>query len=279
MVISLGDKYRALEGLPPFPAIATKLLRELSREDVCLKEIVNLIRADTGLASELLKVVNSAAFAVSTRIGSIHQAVSMLGFSRVRSFAVACSMKGFLNTTLRMDLVRKVWRHSLATGMICEQLSAACSTAQCLDDRAYTAGLLHNVGRLALFVTDPQKSAELLDGADSISVLDREREAFGMDHCDAGAWLAEKWGLSEETHLVIRTHHGQVNTEQFDPLVDVVRVSILVADTLGFDVTAPAHPFTLREIRSMLPRAAQYRFDPEQDEMRARITYQLDAFD
>ena len=272
------DKYRGLRRLPPFPAVATKLLRLLSNDDVAVREIVQLIRADPALASELMRVVNSPLYGFPSRISSIQNAVTLLGLQTVRGFALTVSMKGFLHTALRLDLLRRIWRHSLACGILCEDISAACSTSQGGDDRAYTAGLLHNVGRLGLFVAHPRAYAELLTQPPPGDLLEREREAFGLDHCEAGAWLAHSWGLPQDLEAVIAGHHQPPGGAAFD-LADLVRVAVLLTDALAFDVLPPAHSYTLAEIRSMLPPAAQYRFDPDQEALTARITERLDTFD
>ena len=263
-MVSASDPYRGLRELPSFPAIATKLLRVLSHEDAELRDIQNLIRTDAALTTELLRIVNSAAFGTSMPISSIQTAILRLGFERVRQFAMAVS--------------RRLWRHSLACGLIASDLSNACSTSMGHDDRAYTTALLHDIGRLGLFAAHPNEYAVLLEEATGADLRERERRAFGMDHCQAGVWLATRWQLGEEIRHVISTHHDPLSTGDFQP-ADVVRVAILLADSLGFDVIAPYRTFTLAEIRTMLPRSAQFRFDPEPGVFKTRITEQLDAFD
>lgn len=272
------DKYRGLRRLPPFPAVTTKLLRLLSNEDVHVGQIVDLIRADPALASELMRIVNSAIYGFPSRISSIQNAVTLLGLRTVRSFALTVSMKGFLHTALRLDLLRRIWRHCVACGILCEEMSRACSASQGGDDRAYTAGLLHNVGRLGLFVAHPHQYEELLSKPSETDILERERQAFGIDHCEAGAWLAHSWGLPQDLEAVIAGHHEPPSQIVFE-LADLVRVAVLLTDALGFDVTPPAHPKTLSDIRSMLPSGAQYRFDPEPEALTARLTDQLNTFD
>jgi HD-like signal output (HDOD) protein len=276
-MVSSSDPDRGLRELPPFPAIATKLLRVLSHEDADLRDIQNLIRTDAALSSELLRIVNSAAFGTSTPVSSIQMAVLRLGFERVRQFAMAVSLKGFLHT-IRIDLLRRLWRHSLACGLVANDLSNACSTSMGHDDRAYTTALLHDIGRLGLFATHPAEYAVLLEEATGADLRERERHAFGMDHCQAGVWLANHWQLGEEIREAIATHHDPLSTGDFQR-ADVVRVAILLADSLGFDVIPPARVFTLLEIRAMLPRAAQFRFDPDPERFKTGITEQLDAFD
>ena len=272
------DKYRSLRQIPPFPAIATKLLRALSHEDAHIREIVDLIRVDVSLSSELLRVVNSPVYGFAGRISSIQSAVMLLGLDTVKSFALTVTMKGFLHAALRLDLLRRTWRHSLACAIVCEEISGVVATPMGRDDRAYTAGLLHNIGALGLFVAHPKIYTEVVEEADGATLLDRERAAFGVDHCEAGQWLAAKWGLPAELQLAASGHHAPPDTAVFD-LVDVVRLGVLLTDALGFDVVTPAHPYTMCDIRALLPHTAQYRFDPDPVQMTARITGRLDAFD
>jgi HD-like signal output (HDOD) protein len=273
------DSFRDLQQLPQFPGIATKVLRVLSRDDARVNEIAGLIRADAALASELLRIVNSPLYGLQSRVSSIQQALLFLGFDEIRRFVLAVSMKSFFRAAMRLDLLRGIWRHSLACATICEELSIACSTSEGRDDRAYTTGLLADIGRLGLFVVHPREYSALLTAPDpEIAALDQERKAFGVDHCEAGAWLAVKWGLPEEVKRVAATHHNPPDTPGFD-LEKLVQVGMLLTGILGFDVTVPQRAYTLQEIRALLPHAAQYRFDPDPVTMKARIADKLDAFD
>jgi HD-like signal output (HDOD) protein len=272
------NRYRALRRLPPFPSVATKLLRLLADEDVPIKKIVDLIKSDAALTAELLRVVNSPIYGFAARISSLQNAITLLGFQTVRSFALTVSMKGFLHTALRIDMLRHIWRHSLACALLCEELSTVCSSNMTRDDRAYTAGLLHNIGSLGLFVAHPRTYSELLADARGDNVLEKERTTLGIDHCEAGGWLARNWGFPDDLRRVVITHHEPLHDTQFD-LADLVRVAVMMTDCLGFAFVPPAEPRTLADLRAMLPREAQYRFDPEPEALAARITARLDSFD
>jgi HD-like signal output (HDOD) protein len=272
------DKYRALRRLPAFPAVATKLMRVLSHDDADIKEIVDLIRADTALASELLRIVNSPIYGFPARISSIQNAVTLMGLQTVKTFAITVSMKGFLRTALRLDMLRRLWRHSLACGLLCEEISGYCSQSVGHDDRAYTAGLLHNIGSLGLFVAHPATYTELLAATSAADLMERERKSFGLDHCEAGAWLAQIWGLPQDIRTITGAHHEPPSNNGFE-LADLVRVGVLLAESLGFDVIANPQLPTMDCIRSKLPHAAQYRFDPDREVLVAKITEKLDAFD
>ena len=269
--------FQDLDQLPPFPGIATKMLRALSHDNASIQEVASLVRADAALSSELLRIANSPLFAFQAQVSSIQQAVKMLGFDEIRKMVLAISVKSFLQPAMRLDLLRAIWRHSLACGLICEELSIACSSTEGSDDQAYTAGLLHDIGRMGLCVAHPQEYAALLTGTDQ-QVLEREREAFGIDHCEAGAWLARKWELPAEVQRVTSTHHQTPAPEGFG-LEKLVQAAVLLTGILGFDVIPASEAYSLGQIRAMLPLAAQYRFDPEPRAMKSRITGKLDAFD
>src|ERR1035441_8323887 len=193
-----NEKLRELKQPPQFPAIATKVLRVLSHDDANVREISDFIRADAALAAGLLRTANSALYAFPAPIISIQNALMMLGFEEVRRFVLTFSTQNFFQTSMRLDLLRGMWRHSLACAWISEDLSAACSLPQGRGDPAYTAGLLHDIGRLGLFVLHPREYAAMISGpADGRSLPEREREALGIDHCEAGGWLARRWDLPE----------------------------------------------------------------------------------
>jgi HD-like signal output (HDOD) protein len=272
------DRYRALRRLPPFPSIATKLLHLLEDDNVSVKKIVDLIKADAALTAELLRIVNSPIYGFSTHISSLQTSVAMMGFQTVRSFALTVCMKGFLHTALRIDLLRRIWRHSLACGILCDELSQVCPANMTRDDRAYTAGLLHNIGSLGLFVAHPRTYAELLEGTHGDCLLEKERSVLGIDHCEAGGWLARNWGFPDDLRHVVLTHHDAPRPGVFET-PDLVRVAVLMTDGLGFAFMPRAAEQSFSDLRSLLPHEAQYRFDPEPEALAARITTRLDSFD
>jgi HD-like signal output (HDOD) protein len=274
------ETFQALQRLPQFPSLATKLLRLLAQEDVDIKAVVGLIRSDSAMTSELLRIVNSPVYSFSGRISSIQSAVTLLGVDTVKSFALTVSMKSYFQTMLRLDLLRRLWRYSLATAIVCEELSAACSPVRRSDDRAYTAGLLHDIGRLCLFVEHPAEYGAILqrDGVTEPEIIAEEQELFGADHCAVGSWLACNWGFPEELQAATAGHHAAVNSADFG-LVDLVRVSVLASDHLGFGIRPCPTPESLADTLTLLPVSAQYRCDPDPAQMKARIADRLDSFD
>lgn len=272
-------RLRELDQLPQFPAIATKVLRVLSHDDASIREISEFIRADAALTAGLLRTANSALYALPGPVTGVQNALVRMGFTEVKRFILTFSSQNLFQTSVRLDLLRALWRHSLACAWILEELSEAVSVPQGRGDSAYTTGLLHDIGRLGLFTLHPKEYAGLLSAPPGGPTLpERERALFGIDHCEAGGWLARRWGLPEVVEASARGHHAPPSSADFG-LPDLVRVAVLITANLGFDAAPPERPYSLGEIRAFLPRAAQYRFDPDAAAMRARILAKLDAFD
>ena len=275
-------RFWALRELPPFPAIATKLLRLFSNEDVELREVVALIGADTAFTSELLRVANSPIFGLRSQVSSIQHAVVLLGFDRLRSFAMTISMKNFLRSAMRIDVLRRVWRHSLATALVAEDLAPLFwkQSDRNSRDRAYTAGLLHDVGRLALLVKYPQEYANLLAvvNENPFDMLETERELFDVDHCEAGAWLAKNWAFPQEIAEVAERHH-EAPIKGDSSLLNLVSTAVFITDWMGFDVVPIIPPRSFEEIQARLPEAAQSYVNEDMSSKINEITFKLDSFD
>jgi HD-like signal output (HDOD) protein len=286
MIVQQGapttDKFWALKELPPFPAIATKLLRLFASEEVQIREVVGLIRADMAFSSELLRVANSPIYGLRAQVSSVQHAVVILGFDTLRSFAMTISMKNFLRPAMRIDILRRVWRHSLACALICEDLSALCWKGgdRGARDRAYTAGLLHDLGRLALLAKYPKEYANLLAVVmeNPFDLIETERELFDVDHCEAGGWLAKTWKFPAEIGEVASGHHELPQKGQPDTL-NLVRSGVLLAGWLGFDVSPLLASHSMEDMRAMLPECAQAWVEADMEPKKAVIAKKLDSYD
>ena len=242
MVVTTPDTRQApwaLCKLPAFPPIATRLLHVLSREEAQFREIVLLVSSDPALAAEVLRLVNSSLFGLRSRVSNLQHAVALLGMARVRSLAVAVAiMKDYLKGTLKESTLRKCWKHTVACAVLAEELSAAAT----LDpDDAYTAGLIHDIGRLGLLVSYPTEYANLIHIAEQhqFDPRDCERQLFDIDHCEAGRWLTAEWKFSDELQMVAGCHHDKLpgEIERID-MVTLIHFSCELADSLGYGVAS-----------------------------------------
>jgi len=147
-------------------------------------------------------------------------------------------------------------------------------------DKAYLAGLLHDIGRLALSVVEPVAYTELIHETDEgpVDVPSRERELFGLDHCEAGRWLAQQWKIPAHFAEVAERHHEPVRPGKIDILA-TVQLGCQLAGALGFDAVRRPRPPRFEEILDQLPRAALQRFDTDQDRLMLKVATKINSID
>ena len=240
----------ALKALPPFPAVALQLLNILDDDDVPMKKIVDLLRVDPALSAEILRVSNSALYGLSRRIDNVSHAIVVLGTEVVKRLALTVALGRFSHSFLRDKSLRICWDHSVACALVAEELAAAMDQPK---DRAYTAGLLHDVGRLALLACYPTEYSNLLAVAreNDFDELECERELFDVDHCAAGEWLGRHWNLPAEFVDAIAHHHAADANDK--SLLSIVTASNSVADAIGFNVLYMPAKATVAETLAGLP--------------------------
>lgn len=276
------ESYWVLKALPPFPAVATRLFNLLATDDYEIHELVDLIRADPMFASELLLATNSAKYGLPREVTSIRQTAVLLGRETLRSFAVAVSLRMYVGRFARQDALTKVWRHSLATAVICETLAECNPQARknSRDDTPYVAGLLHDIGCLGLMGTYQDRYSDALTRAaiHSKDLREAERELFKIDHCGAGHWIARAWKFSSQMGEVALRHHEAPTGGEFT-LLELVKVAVLMADALSYDVVPPPQPVSMEEAAALLPPGARVLFEKRREKLPERIAERVESFD
>jgi putative nucleotidyltransferase with HDIG domain len=258
----------ALDDLPPFPLVATRLLEVLSQENAHITGVGRIIAAEPVFASRVLQMANSPLFALQTQVKTISHAIVLLGLDRVKAITVTRALGDFVAPVLKSQSLRACWENSLACALLSEKLARACKMD---TDFAYVSGLLRDIGRLALLVKYPDSYANLLavSGEQDFDLIETERELFDIDHCQAGAWLMAKMPFPPELCEVVAKHH-QSPAGPFR-MVHLVRIADMLADALGFAVLTVAHQPTYGEVILELPEAASLRFTPNPEELKADI--------
>jgi HD-like signal output (HDOD) protein len=259
----------ALRNLPPFPGVAIQLLQILSQDDVRITDIGRLVSAEPIFAADVLQVANSALFGLRSRVKTIPHAVVVLGLERVKGIALTRAFGIYLMPVLRIEVLQRCWQNSLAGALLAEKLAGSCGIN---PDIAYTAGLLRDIGRLALLVNYPGPYANILAVAqeNSYDLMDVERNLFDIDHCQAGCWLMDSMALPAELREVVAGHHARPGDEPFG-LVRLVRVADLMADALGFGILMSSAPPDFADVLPELPETARVRFPFEPEDLRIEI--------
>jgi putative nucleotidyltransferase with HDIG domain len=272
-----SEKPWALINLPPFPAVAMRVLQLIDKDDVGIQKLTDLIRADLALSTEILTLANSALYAFRTEIKSILQAAVLLGLQRVKALAITVGMRVYLTDSMKIPALLACWRHSLASALLAEDLAIGNFVDK---DSAYTAALLHDIGRLALAVIQPAKYADFLKSTEDepCDVLERERELFEIDHCQAGRWLVEAWKLPRTFADVTAHHHTQPNN-RIPEIVALVRHSCLLADALGFAAVRSLAAPSYQDILEELSVRERRRFPQDPEELSIKIATKINSME
>ena len=229
-----------LSKLPPFHPAALKLLNISSESGTAMDDFERIFKGDPALTADLLLVANSPLFATQASIASIRHALTLLGLDRVRSLGTTIALSFFVRNQPRSEFVRHIWAHSVATATILEVLGRIYR----LSD-LYTAGLVHDLGRLGLLLTVGQAYEEWVSEAvPSVEEsIELERAQFGMNHCEAGALVGHQWRFPVSLRTCMVGHHAPQSGPPGDP-VNLVQLACRMATAIGYpEVFHEPEPF------------------------------------
>jgi len=213
----------AVDAMPAFPKSVQKIL-ELTRDVNCApKDLVQVIDHDPVVMVKILKVVNSAYYALPRKITSINHAVVLLGFNPIKNLALSIAAIGMLPQTSAAGFdSHQYLLHSLSTAGLARKIAQRLDDADPMD--CFTAGLLHDFGKAVFAQFMPAEFSQALahSKATKCSLHHALREVIGVDHTVVGAMLVEKWRLAPALVETIRNQHG-------DKLLDTEMVACVFA--------------------------------------------------
>lgn len=200
---------KAIERLNPIPQITLKIVRMISDDKYSILDIAKEIRLDQVISAKVIRLCNSALFGIKSKVDSIDRALILLGEKMLLQLVVSASLEDFFPEAEQGYSLCKggLFKHALGTAMISEKLAEF--TGSVSSDIAYTAGLLHDIGKVVLdqYIASAFPlfyRRTLMDGVDMLAV---EREEFGITHTEIGSRLAEHWSLAESLKDTIMHHH------------------------------------------------------------------------
>jgi HD-like signal output (HDOD) protein/signal transduction histidine kinase len=222
--------------LPAMPQILIKLIELLQADDAGMPDLAALIAKDAGMASKILAVANSSAYQRHNRTVGLEQALVSLGTDMIKTLVISESVFQTFNNfphSGSTDL-RGFWKGSLTTAVLARDIARVLDYPQV--EEAYLAGLLHNVGRLALLATAPKEYAYNFSARDDEELCAVEQRTLEITHAEAGAWLIERWNLDSFLADSVLYHHEPVaRLEAAHPLIRIVRL----AHQLCYHAAAP----------------------------------------
>lgn len=239
-VMSIEDLVKKTADLPTIPAAALAVMREAASSTSTATSVANHIAQDHALTAQVLRLANSAYYGLSRQVDDLQEAVVVLGMRSVRNLAIVASTYPWMSVALKGYGLgpKQMWTHSFAVGIGAQLLARKSGKAD--EDVAFTAGLLHNLGKLAMSIWLEKRLAAMLQYAsrENLTFDQVERKLFGYDHAEVGAYLAESWNLPPKLVQAIRWHHQPNNATPPDPVVDCVHVGDYFTMSLGFGLGA-----------------------------------------
>ena len=209
---SLADIVSHIHSLPAMPAVALELLQTLSGGDPDVDALASRIARDQAITARVLRVANSPFYGLQMRVGSIHDAIVVLGFSAVRSLVLTSAVV----TTLPAGKCAgfsadRFWRHVLGTAVAAQALARPLRRK---PESLFIAGLLHDIGRLVMLSANPEGFARVIDIAAErdCHLVDVEAEIFGCDHTAVGAAIAQHWNFPADIVEALAFHHNPAQT-------------------------------------------------------------------
>ncbi len=234
---SLREKIlRSVENLPPMPQIMHRAQSILRNPNLNLKELADLIETDQALAIKVLRLSNSAYYRRLERVSSIQEAAVVLGLRAVGELlTVTCTSKLLGRSLLGYDLpAESLWRHSLSVAVGARIIAK--SKCPPLADDAFSAGLIHDAGKLILdeYILERKDefSAFLADGNETF--LRAERKILGFDHAEIAARVCENWSFPKAISTPVRYHHDP-SPFRSSELAYIVHVADQIAIWSGMD--------------------------------------------
>ena len=260
----------ALRLVPPFPAVAHRLLALAGKENVTVQELGSLVKMDPSFSAELLRFANSALFGIRREVTSLRHAITLVGIDRIKTMATMVALNRMIRNSVGIAALRKVWIHSLVTAVIAEEAARITKTNR---EEAYTTGLLHNLGTLGMMSAYPDEYSRMLEVSDDFGfdLLQTERDLFEIDHCAAGAYLAQDWDFPDEMAAAIATHHQDPVAGEAS-LHNLIKISWRLADLFGYAAFSPPREWRFEELIGYLPRVTNSWLTESPEEAREKLT-------
>ena len=218
-----------IAAVPALPTLVLELLLDLDNEDLRLSELSRRIARDPSLSARLLKVANSSFYGVSGQVSTVNGAIAVLGINTVRSLIATSTLIANLPTPALGSLdVVAFWKHAVATAIGARALAQQVGLE---SDQAYTAGLLHDIGRLLMATQFPAQfcAAQAQRSANPRNPMEAEDAALGVAHAHVGEALARHWRFPSVLQNAISSHHTPAPG---DRLSQVLHLADLLAHTL-----------------------------------------------
>jgi putative nucleotidyltransferase with HDIG domain len=210
-----------IEELSAMPAIALDIMGMLNDPSSAVKDIVAKVRLDQAMVSYILKHCNSPFYGIRQEVNSIARAISLLGFTNLKSILMSYFMRNLYHLSGKNEIKEYLWKHSVAVAIFSKNLSHIFKMDA---DEGYVAGLLHDIGKIVLYLDDSNTYQNIVKMVEEGKgdFLSSEKQMLQFTHVDIGYILLEKWKFSQILKDVILYHHDLQLFVGTDKIIGVV---------------------------------------------------------
>lgn len=229
-----ADLVATISSMPSLPAIYVRLSEAIDDPNSSMRKIETVVHDDPSLAGRLLRLANSAYFGFPAKVDSISRAITLVGTRQLRDLSLATSVmalfKGVSPQYVTMD---SFWRHAVACGLVARALASWRREPN--PERFFVAGLLHDIGRLVLYLKRPQEMSKALDAArERVEPLyELETDVLGYNHAAVGGELLKQWNLPASLAAAVAWHHAPGGAGIDKAAAATVHVADVIANAIG----------------------------------------------
>ena len=202
-----SEIFRRVDSLPSLPATVSKVLAVTAHPESSAEDLVQAILPDQAMCATILNLANSAFFGMPRKVSTMEKAVTVLGFNEVHNLILGKAVfNSFQKISKNNNAINIFWRHSFCCGLAAKILADDFS---CSPSELYIAGLIHDIGKLALFTARPDDYLQVLEltGTDHTRCKQLEIDAIGIDHEQVGYHLLTRWLFPDSLLCAVGFHH------------------------------------------------------------------------
>ncbi|MES9829394.1 MAG: HDOD domain-containing protein [Candidatus Thiodiazotropha sp.] len=228
-----------LDHLVSLPDICIRVNQLMGSGNYSSTQVADIISQDADISARLLRVVNSSFYGLPAKIETLSRAITIVGADELRNLVMAATaMRTFTGIPKQLVDMTEYWQHSVTTGVMAQSLAKHCSILH--SERLFVMGLLHDVGRLVIYLTLPEKATDILyiTGGDNWVLPQTETEILGFTHLDVGAELLRTWGLPESFAAVAGYHDHPQQAGDYQLETSLVHIAKAIAngDMVGLNI-------------------------------------------
>lgn len=254
--------------LSAMPSLALDVMGMLNDPSSTVKDIVAKIRLDPAMVSYILKNCNSPLYGIRSEVTSVVRAVNLLGFSTLKSILMSYFMRNLYQLSGKSEIKEKLWKHSVAVAVFSKNLAVQTNIKRDAED-IYVAGLLHDIGKIVLYLENPEQYEEIIQsvGEGEYDFITEEKRVLKFNHADVGYFLLTKWKFSRLLIDVVHHHHDpEFVGDEKEPAIGLVAFADLMA-----------HEFIENRPEDLEPSLKRFNLTHEQAEDIAHVS--MDTID